>query len=173
MAETVQDFTLAFAGAGSGTATAQAGGQAVYTLVVTPVDGTTLPATVNLAALEVPLGATATFSPATAAANSGTTTVTLQLKLPANAALERPRGWFGGGALPIAMGFILLPLAGSRRKARAKLLRLAVVAAVSAGLAAGFMGCGSAKFSPQNHSFTVTAASGSLSHSVTAQLTVN
>lgn len=140
--------------------------------MVTPVGGATLPATVNLAALEVPLGATATFSPAMAAANSGATTVTLQLKLPANAALERPRGWFGGGVLPIVLGFILMPLAGRLRKGRAQLVRLAVLAVVSAALAIGFMGCGSAKFSPQNHSFTVTAASGSLSHSVTAQLTV-
>jgi hypothetical protein len=72
----------------------------------------------------------------------------------------------------VAFGFILLPFAGRLRKGRAQLVRPAVLAAVSAALATGFTGCGSAKFSPQNLSFTVSAASGSLSHSVTAQLTV-
>jgi hypothetical protein len=172
MPETVQDFTLAFAGGGPGTASVPAGGRAVYTLVVTPADGATLPAAVNLYAVEAPLGATAAFSPATVAANSGATTVTLQLTLPASAALERPRGSLGRGFLFVAFGFILLPFAGRLRKGRAQLVRPAVLAAVSAALATGFTGCGSAKFSPQNLSFTVSAASGSLSHSVTAQLTV-
>ncbi len=171
MPETVQDFTLAFAG-GSGTETVSAGGRAVYTLVITPVDGATLPAAVNLSAVEAPLGATAAFSPATVAANSGATTVTLQLTLPASAALERPRGSLGKGLLAVTLGFILLPFAGRLRRGRARLVRLAVLAAVSAALVTGFAGCGSAKFSPQNLSFTVNAASGSLSHSVSAQLTV-
>ena len=157
---------------GSGSATVPAGGQAVYTLVITPVGGATLPASVNLTAVETPLGATASFSPATVAASSGATTVTLQMKLPASAALERPRSPFGGGVLPVALGLILLPFAGRMRKGRAHLTRLAVLAVISAALAMGFTGCGSAGFSSQNFSFTVTAASGSLSHSVTAQLTV-
>jgi hypothetical protein len=46
-----------------------------------------------------------------------------------------------------------------------------VLAALSAALALGIMGCG-AKLSSENFSFNVTAASGSLSHSVTAHLTV-
>jgi len=41
--ETVQDFTLAFA-SGIGTVTGQPGGQAAYSLVVTPTNGTLLPA---------------------------------------------------------------------------------------------------------------------------------
>jgi len=47
-----------------------------------------------------------------------------------------------------------------------------VLAVMGAALAAGFTGCGGAKLSSQNFSFTVTAASGSLSHSVAPQLTV-
>jgi hypothetical protein len=170
--ETVQDFTLAFADGGSGAASAPAGGQAVYTLMITPVDGATLPASVGLTAAGSPLGATATFSPATVAASSGATAVTLQLKLPASAALKRPREPFGGGALPVALGLVLLPFAKRLRKGPAKLARLAVLALISAFIAVGFTACGGSKFSPQNLSFTVTAASGSLSHSVTAQLTV-
>ncbi len=170
--ENVQDFTLAFANAGSGSAIVPAGGQAVYTLVITPVGGATLPATVSLTTVETPLGAMASFSPATVAASSGPTTVTLQMKLPASAALKQPRSPFGAGVLPVALGLILLPFAGRMRKGRAHLTRLAVLAVISAALAMGFTGCGSAGFSSQNLSFTVTATSGSLSHSVTAQLTV-
>ncbi len=170
--ETIQDFTLAFMGEGSGNASAPAGGQAVYTLAVTPVNGATLPASVALAAVGTPLGTTATFSPSSVAASSGATTVTLTLRLPGNAALERPRSPFGGGVLPVALGLVLLPFRKRLRKGRAQLARLAVLAVTGAVLALGFTGCGSSKFTPQNLSFTVTAASGSLSHSVTAQLTV-
>jgi len=170
--ETIQDFTLAFSGGGSGTATAPAGGQAVYTLTITPLNGATLPAGVTLTAVNTPLGASASFSPSSVSASSGATTVTLTLKLPGNAALDPPRSPFGGRTLPIALGLLLLPFTRKLRKERAHLARLAVLAAIGAALALGFTGCGGAKLSPQNLSFTVSAASGSLSHSVTAQVTV-
>jgi hypothetical protein len=111
------------------------------------------------------------FSPATLAAGSGTATVTLEVTLPEASAVERSRGPLGGGALPVALGLILLPFAGGMSRRRAGLTRLVAVAALSAALAVGMMGCG-AKLSAENFSLTVTAASGSLSHSVTAQLTV-
>ena len=172
MAETVEDFTLAFANAASGTATIPAGGQAVYTLTITPVGGSTLPESVSLAAAEAPLGATATFSPATVAASSGATTVTLQLRMPSSSALTRPRDPFGSGALPVSLGLILLPFATRLRRGRAHLIRLLAFAAVGAALIVGFTGCGGAKLSSQGFSFNVTASSGSLTHSVTATLTV-
>lgn len=171
VAETVQDFTLAFA-AGSSSASAPAGGQAEYSLVVTPVGGATLPAAVNLNVTQVPLGATATFSPATVAVNSGATTVTLQLRLPAKAAIEPPRGFFSRTRMTVALGLLLLPFAGKWRKSRTQFIRSVALAIVSAALTLGFTACGSTKFSPQNLSFTVTASSGALSHSVAAQLTV-
>ena len=59
--ETVQDFTLAFAG-GNGTVTGQPGGKATYSLVVTPTNGTLLPGAVTLSASNLPLGMTASFS---------------------------------------------------------------------------------------------------------------
>jgi len=169
--ENIEDFTLTFAGGGAGTASAPAGGQVSYTLVVTPVDGTTLPAAVNLSASAVPLGMTAQFSPATVPAGSGATGVTMTLTLPSSSANERRRGPFGGGTLPVALGLILLPFAGMR-KGRARLAKLVMVIVAGAALAAGLSGCGGAKLSPQSFSFTVTAASGSLTHSVTPQLTV-
>jgi hypothetical protein len=171
--ETVQDFTLAFAD-GNGTVTGEPGGQATYSLVVTPVNGILLPGAVTLSASNLPLGMTASFSPATITAGSAATTVTMTITLPGKAANERPKSPFGGGAFPIgpvALGLILLPVGGRMRKARARMARLMVLLAIVVVLAAGFTGCG-AKTSPQSFSFSVTAASGSLSHSLTPGLTV-
>ena len=168
--ETVQDFTLAFV-SGNGTVTAEPGGQATYSLVVTPVNGALLPAAVTLSASNLPLGMTASFSPATIASGSAATTVTMTITLPGKAANERPHSPFGGGALPVALGLILLPVAGRMRKTRARLARMMVLLVISAALAVGFTGCGT-KTSPQNFSFSVTAASGTLSHSLTPGLTV-
>jgi hypothetical protein len=151
-------------------ANATAGGQAVYTLVITPLDGTTLPAGVSLTAAGIPLGATAEFSPLTVTANSAATNVELKLNMPGNAANERPRGPFGGGPLPVALGLVLLTLTRRMRKLRSRLIGLAVLLVAFAALAVGMTGCGN--LAPQSFSFTVTAASGSLSHSVTAQVTV-
>jgi hypothetical protein len=168
--EMVQDFTLAFSG-GNGTVTAEPGGQATYSLVVTPTNGTQLPGTVTLTASNLPLGMTASFTPATIAAGSAATTVTMTITLPGKAANERSRSPFGGGALPVALGLILLPFAGRMRKAHARLVRLMVLLVIGAGVAVGFSGCG-AKTSPQSFSFSVTAASGTLSHSLSPGLTV-
>jgi hypothetical protein len=172
--ETVQDFTLAFSG-GNCTATAcsvtaQPGGQATYSLVVTPMYGSTLPAGVSLSASNLPLDMTASFSPATVTSGSASTVVTMTITLPGKSANERPRRPFGG-ALPVALGLILLPFVRRMRKARARLARLVVLLMIGATLAVGFTGCGT-KTSPQNFSFSVTATSGSLSHSLTPGLTV-
>jgi hypothetical protein len=51
------------------------------------------------------------------------------------------------------------------------LARLAVLLAIVVSLAVGFTSCGT-KTAPQNFTFSVTANSGSLSHSLTPQLTV-
>jgi Bacterial Ig-like domain (group 3) len=168
--ETVQDFTLTFAG-GNGAVTAEPGGQAAYTLVVTPTNGVLLPAAVTLTASNLPLGMTASFSPATIPAGSAATTVTMTITLPGKSANERPRSPFGGGALPVALSLILLPFARRMRKTNARLARLMVLLGIGAALAVGFTGCG-AKTSPQSFTFSVTAASGSLSHSLTPSLTV-
>jgi hypothetical protein len=173
ISETVEDFTLTFVN-GNGSVTASSGGQAVYSLVVTPVPvgGALLPAAVTLSASDLPVGMTASFSPASVASGSAATVVTMTITLPGKSANERPRSPFGGGALPVVLGLILLPVAGKLRKGRARLARLAALLVIVAALAEGFTGCGT-KTSPQNFSFSVTASSGSLSHSLTPQLTVD
>jgi hypothetical protein len=171
LTENIQDFTLRFADGTSGTASVPAGGRAEYRLVITPVGGATLPAGVTLDVPNVPVGMSAIFAPATLAAGSGSATVTLEVTLPEASTIERPHGPLGGSALPVVLGLILLPFAGRMRRGRARLTRFVAIAALSAALALGMMGCG-AKLSSENFSLTVTAASGSLSRTVTAQLTV-
>jgi hypothetical protein len=77
----------------------------------------------------------------------------------------------GGGAPMIALGLILLPFLGKLRGGGRRLGTLMALATLGTWLALGAVGCGGA-LSSENVSFTVTAASGSLSHSVTAQLVV-
>ncbi len=173
--ENVEDFTLAFAAGSSGSANVPAGGTASYSLVLTPVNGATMPAAVTLSVPNVPLRMSASFSSTTVTVDSGTTTVTLEVALPDSSADGRSGAPLGAGALPIALGLILLPLTGRVRRVRNLIrgsIELIVLAALSAVLALGIMGCGGAKLSPQNFSFNVTAASGALSHSVIADLTV-
>jgi len=167
VSETIQDFTLTQSGSG-----ATAGTVTTYTLVITPVGGATLPGAVSLGVTGLPQGVTGAFTPATVTANSGTTTVTLLVTSPDLLAGRLPRRPFGGGALPIALGLILLPFAGMMRKTAYRWNRLAVLALVGAALAVGLTGCGGVTLTPQRSSLTITAASGPLSHSITANLTV-
>ena len=172
VAENIEDFSLTFAEDGNGMATASAGGQATYKLMIAPVNGTTLPADVTLEANAIPMGMTAVISPATVNAGSGATNVTLTIALPSNAANEIPGGLPGKGAAPATLGLLLLPLAGRLRKGRARLAKLMVVLLATAALAAGLTSCSGTSLSSQSFSFTVSAASGALTHSVTPELTV-
>jgi Bacterial Ig-like domain (group 3) len=171
LSEKVMDFTLD--PVGSGKATAPAAGVASYSLVIMPVGGPTLPGAMTLSVTGLSLGATPVFSPATVTAGSGTTTVTLQVRLPGKAAMRPPAKPFSRGPLSLALCLILLPFAGRLRKTARRWQRLAVLALVGAALAVGLNGCGgNTKFNPQSYSLTVTAASGPLSHSTSLSLTV-
>jgi len=172
LTENVQDFTLTFVAGGSSSASVPAGGKASYTLVLTPVNGATMPTAVNLSVPNIPLEMVPTISPNSVAAGSGPTVITLEVALPVKAARdERSRGRLGVEALPVALGLILLPFACKVRRQRGSLTRLMVLAVLSGALALGIGACG-VKLSPENFSFSVTATSGPLSHSVTAHLTV-
>jgi hypothetical protein len=165
--EVVQDFMLAQSGS-----SVTSGRTTTYTLLITPIGGATLPGAVTLNVTGVPLGVTPAFTPATVAANSGTSTVTLEVTSPdllGAKPLSRP---LAGGRLPVALGLILLPLAGFMRKAASRWNRMVMLALVGAALAAGLTGCGGVTLTPQTSTLTITAASGPLSHSITTSLTV-
>ena len=132
-----------------------------------------MPGAVTLSVAGLSLGSTASFSPATVTAGSGTTTVTLQVQLPGKAALEPAARPFGGGSLPLAFCLVLLPFAGKLRKTARRWRSLAVLALLGVALAVGLNGCGGKhSLKSQDYTLTVTAASGPLSHATTLKLTV-
>jgi hypothetical protein len=167
--ENIENFMLAVSG--TGTATVIPGAPADYPLVITPVGGAALAGTVSFSVTGAPEQATVVFTPAAVAVNSGATTVIMRVTPISLAAAQPQSGPFGNSSLPVALGLLLLPFAGMLRKASSRWFRLAVLAVASAALLAGSTGCGF-NYSPQDYTITITAASGSLSHTATVKLTV-
>jgi hypothetical protein len=181
----VEDFSLKFAAGSITSVTVLPGGTATYSLAVSP-GSTTFPAAITLSASGLPSGAVAVFTPAVIAAGSGSTNVTLTIQAPSTSAALRESGpW--QSAPPIYLGVFLSPFAGLRRRwmhgtdetpARCKSSRrrLLLLAILSLATLAGIAGCGfkDGYFGQQQRSYsvTITGAAGALSHSASAQLTV-
>jgi sugar lactone lactonase YvrE len=136
-------FTLS---SGPGTATVAPGAAATFTLTLSPGGAATYPDALTLSATGLPTGGTATFSPATTAAGSAVTSVTLTIQTSSQTARnEKP--YSGGPFTPVAMGFLLLPLAGMksvRRRLRQvpRLTVALVITILSLGAVLGLSGCG-------------------------------
>jgi hypothetical protein len=182
-----RDFAITSPGSGTPSVTASAGGQAVYPFVISPLGGTGMPGAVSLSVTGLPTGATAVFSPSTLSAGAATTNAILLVTLPTQSATQTIRNPFGRGALPVALGLLVLPFAGNWRKAAGRMNRMnwiIVLGLSSLGMIAGLTGCGgsgsssssgsgsSAQTSAQTYTLTITATSGSLTHSTTATLIV-
>jgi hypothetical protein len=173
--ETISDFTFAPPSSGSTSATVKAGGTATYQLSVTPPSGTTTLTAVTFTLTGLPSGATSSFSPSTVPANSGPTNVTLSVTVRAQSAAVQSESRF-----PAMLGLALLPLLGlSRiRRARYRMLSIALLIIGSGAALVSFTGCGgsggSGSGSPQSQTYTltVTAIAGSDSHSTNLALTV-
>jgi hypothetical protein len=173
LTQVVESFSIAPSSGSSSSATASPGGQATYTLSVTPpAAGAAL--TFSISGL--PAGATATFSPSTVAAGAGATKVTLTISVPASAAVEPAGQPFGRGPWPVALGLALLPFArGLRRRGRRWMsLFLLTAAGLTIGLGVSACGGSGTKSPPpqQSYTLTVTAASGTLTQSTTLTLVV-
>jgi hypothetical protein len=143
-------------GSSSGTASVAPGAAATFTLALAPGGSATYPDPVTFSASGLPPGATATFSPATIPAGSAATSVTLTIQTSTQTARnEKP---FSGGPLaPVALGFLLLPLAGLKT-VRRRLPRLTValtVMVLSLGALLGLSGCGGGAANPTAKSYTV------------------
>ncbi len=174
--QNVEDFTLSLTTASITSATVTPGGTAVFNLVVSPLDGASFPAAVTLSASGLPSGAVATFSPSVIPAGSGSTSVTLTITVPNNAAALHHED---RNPSPAWFAMIFLPFAWRMRRAARRLNRaLAVLALIvaAAGAIAGLTGCGSGTgyfgHQSQTYNISVTATSGALSHSAAVTLTV-
>jgi hypothetical protein len=156
--------------------TVQPGKSALYTLSVSPAPGTTLPA-ITLKASGLPAGFTATFSPQTIAAGSGTTTLTLSILDPAQTAmLERDKKSHAGLAA-LAFCILLLPFGARFRRSGKRLLQLSgmMLLLIGAASVVGLAGCTApaGQFSGQSaQTYTVTVTTTSASVSQTANVTL-
>ena len=177
--ENVEDFTMT-ASFPVGTLTPPGvlpGGSLTVNLMVTPTLGATFPSATALSASGLPPGATATFTPQTLAPGSSSNAATLTIHLANQIVSNTPRSpWGRGMALAMLGGMFLLPFTGRMRRpwgrlgrlARLMLLLMAVTCAVL-GLTACGGGGSTGYFGQQekNYTVTITAASGTLSHSAT------
>jgi large repetitive protein len=183
--QTVADFSLTVASGSSSTGTIIAGGNTAFPLVVTPIITSTLPGAITLTVTGLPSTVTGTLTPATIAAGSAATDVSLSVtaaSLLATAQLNKPNlkptppHRSALGYAPLTLALLGLPLAWSRRRKRfgALLASLCLLVMMTAGLtgcisspATGYYGQ-----TPQTYNLTVTATSGNLSRSTYLTLTV-
>ena len=184
LAESVQDYSLTISGSGgdssSTSQTVFPGGTATYSFVLQPSSGTTFPSPITLTLSGVPSGATATITPSTLPAGSSLTNVVLTVRLPqTTAGMQQNNQPLHRQIPPLLWSLLLLPFVGRLRRARNWPGQTAVVLLMlTGGLIAmtGLSGCGGNNgfFGQQQKTYaiTITATSGTLSHSTTVTLTV-
>ena len=175
LSEVIEDFTLTTTA--PGVPIVKAGGTIAIPFSITMVaPATTLPTAITLVATGAPNGSSYTFTPSGVAAGEGATTGTLTITVPVNYVASDLRPMKPGSKLPVvplALAFLLLPMAATMRKAGKRLGRMmALVLLAIAGMTAtsALIGCGANKAAP--YEVTVTASSGSLSYSSTFTITV-
>lgn len=143
-----------------------------YTLQANPTYGA-YPGVVMFSVKGLPAGATATFSPATLAANAGEQTVTMSIQM-AGTTTARNNNPFEHGTA-ILLGSFLLPLLGLRRVRKTWKKRGFLVALFLLGALASITtltGCGVNGGHPSGtYSISVIAISGTVTH--TAKVTLN
>jgi len=191
LTESVLDFSLSNVG-GSGASASQTvtpGGTANYPLSILPTNGTIFPAPITLSLTGLPSGASAIIAPSSWTQLTSTTwsfpanvalpAATLAIQTPSTVAQLEPGTKLHRMLPPVALGFLLLPLVGIRRRLGKTLGRMIftfLLLAAGAYAMAGLSGCaatsGLSGKPPQTYTMTVTATSGTLSHATTVTLTL-
>ena len=159
---------------GNNNTTILPGATVVYTLQVEPQVATTFLYTVSFTASGLPVGATATFSPATLAAGGKTTNITMTVATAGTTLNASPSPF---GRLSLAIG-LLLPFFAARRvrkRLRPPFLGVALFTALSLATVAGLSGCsGAGLFAARKvpYSITATATEGTVQRTVEVSLAI-
>ena len=175
VSQVVSDVTVNIASGGTRNATVSAGGTATYHLTISPSTGSTFPAAVTLTASGGPSGSTITITPQTIAAGAAATNVTVTVQVPATTATARSSSVsILGAAFPL-MGILVLCFGIDGRRLSVKRMHFTVLLLIVVGSAGAILGCGNstpAVTQASTYTITVTATSGSISHSTALSLTV-
>jgi hypothetical protein len=163
------DFTLT--GTGANAYTVVPGVAAVYGFALAPLYGS-YAGPVSFTVTGLPAGAVASFTPSTAAALGGPTTVEMTVQT-APPIAHNSGGPLGRGVM---LALLLLPF-GMKRSVRKKLKGpMLPMLLLLVGMTSAMTGCGSSNGfllqTPQTYTLTVTATSGSLVHMQTVTLIV-
>lgn len=173
--ETVEDFSLSVPSGSSTSQTVSPGGTASYVLKIAPSGGSTFLSAITLAVIGLPAGAAAKITPQTVAAGAGATNVSLSILVPSQTASLHHGDLLALQLSPLMLGMLLLPFGGKIRRAAGKhrrTVRLLLLFLAATSLV-GITACGALRGpQPETYTLTVTALSGSLSHSTTLMLTV-
>jgi sugar lactone lactonase YvrE len=197
LTQSILDFSLAPTSGTSGsggapvtTQTAVPGGIATYPLMIVPTAGISFPAPVVLTIAGMPPGATAVITPSTWTQVTSTSwsfpaqtplgALSLAIQLPSSPVAHLEPGSRPDRKVPaMVLAILLLPFAGRLRSLRKRLwgtISLLLLLAAGMGAMATLSGCGatSGLFADQQKTYTVTvtATSGTLSHSTALTLTV-
>ncbi|MEO6817931.1 MAG: Ig-like domain repeat protein [Edaphobacter sp.] len=180
LAQIVTDFNLTLASSTAGGQTVEPGQIASYAFSMQPI-ASAFPFPITFSATGLPPGATVTFTPQTITPGASPSNFTMAINTAATGASLAPHGLFGNGT--IALGLLLLPFSGWRRRRLRGVGPLTLCVALLLSLAAigGLAGCGSGNgfFGQSAQTYTVKVigiASGSggatLQHSTSVTLTI-
>jgi hypothetical protein len=161
------------AGSSIASATTTPGGTATYGLAMVPA-GTTYPDPVSFSVLpsSLPTGAIAIFNPKTIPANSPAVPVKLTIQTSTSQTARNQQPSSGLPLAAVALGFLLLPLAGRKRLRKMPRLWVMLIAmAVSLGAVLGLTGCGggSGFFNQPAQSYNVTVIATDLQTNATVE----